>query len=66
MTAPPYQSIPDAAAYMGISTRTLYRLVTTGHVRLVHVSAGRRVLRTAALDAYMAGREGRRTRRRVP
>ena len=48
-------SVTDAAGYLGISRRTIYRLITDGH--LVRAKIGRRTVVTrASCDAYLAGR----------
>lgn len=61
MTALEVMNVDEAAAYLRISRRSLYRLMAlhgTGPSRLpvVQVSPGRRVFRKKDLDAYLARR----------
>ena len=56
--APRVLNVADAAKYLGVSARTMYRLSAqngTGYQELpvVHVAAGRRVFLVADLDAYL-------------
>lgn len=52
-------TVPEAAEYMKISVRTLYRLTAqrgAGALTVVAVSPGRRVLRKVDIDRYLARR----------
>lgn len=58
-TLPAALGVDDAAAYLGISRRTMYRLSAEcgngpSAIPVVHVSPGRRVFRIRDLDAYLA------------
>jgi excisionase family DNA binding protein len=48
-----------AAAYLGISTRTLDRLIASGDIPIVKL-ARRLLIRKEALDAFLKSREHRR------
>ena len=47
-------SVTSAAHYLGISRRTLERLMAERQLPVVQVSPGRRVLRVVDLDEYLA------------
>lgn len=59
-------SYRDAAAYLGIGSRSLERLVADGTVRVVHPVPGRTMFRLADLDTYLdrVARGGAPKRRR--
>jgi excisionase family DNA binding protein len=68
-TVPGLLSIPDSAAYLGVSVATLYREIAAGALPTVQIRDRRRMVRLSALEAYINAREayrgGRRLRRRV-
>ena len=53
----PLLTTREAADQLGVSLSTLYRLVKVGAIPLVRVSARRRGIRPASLDAYVARNE---------
>ncbi len=48
-------SVADAAKYMALSKRTLYRLMESGAVPYYSPVKGKRVLQASELDVYMSG-----------
>lgn len=47
-------TLPEAAALLRVSRRTLERLIRAGRIRVVHPSPGRTAIEARELDAYIA------------
>jgi excisionase family DNA binding protein len=53
-------TVDEAAKRLRVSRRTLYRLVATGRIRVIHPTPGRTMVTERELDAYVASLERRR------
>lgn len=49
-----YLTIPEVAAALRVSRRTVERLVRSGRLRVVHPSPGRTMIEARELNAYRA------------
>jgi len=47
-------TLPEAAAQLRLSRRTLDRLIKKGRIRVVHPSPGRTAIEERELNAYLA------------
>lgn len=47
-----YVEVNDAAAYMGVSRRSFYRLMNKGHIPYTYIGSQRRIL-TSDLNKYL-------------
>jgi predicted DNA-binding transcriptional regulator AlpA len=58
-------NLAEVQARLGISRRSLYRLIAAKRLRPVHPTPGRTMFTEREVNAYIASLEGRRYREKV-
>jgi excisionase family DNA binding protein len=54
---PPFLTLPEAAAKLGVGESTVRRWVKAGRLKAIHLPSGRRRVRAAEVEAILASDE---------